>query len=112
MVIHCAYRLQDHWVFFREGSKDFVLDLVDLPHENGNGNDDVLEFSALNLGCIYRNNYTFLQYDVTSPGKYGGGGEYIVQEGFGWTNGGMLRLLELFPKELTGTEDNEAAPGA
>ena len=26
----------------------------------------------------------------------------LVQEGFGWTNGGILRLLELFPLELTG----------
>lgn len=33
-------------------------------------------------------------------GGYGGGGEYEVQEGFGWTNGGVLRLLELFPDEL------------
>lgn len=47
----------------------------------------------------------FLQYDARTVGAYGHGGEYVVQTGFGWTNGGVLRLLELFPKELT-------APGA
>ncbi|OQV13643.1 hypothetical protein BV898_12114 [Hypsibius exemplaris] len=30
--------------------------------------------------------------DVNKVGAYGGGGEYAVQEGFGWTNGGILRL--------------------
>ena len=53
-----------------------------------------------------------LQYDAVNPGKYGGGGEYIVQEGFGWTNGGVLRLLELYPTELTSAEVDVAAPGA
>ncbi|GAU99218.1 Treh [Ramazzottius varieornatus] len=45
--------------------------------------------------------YFYEKYDVNNPGAYGGGGEYVVQEGFGWTNGGILRLLELFPTELT-----------
>ncbi|GAV00221.1 Treh [Ramazzottius varieornatus] len=45
--------------------------------------------------------YFYEKYDATVAGKYGGGGEYKVQEGFGWTNGGILRLLELFPTDLT-----------
>ncbi|XP_055355268.1 trehalase-like [Paramacrobiotus metropolitanus] len=40
------------------------------------------------------------KYDVREPGEFGFGGEYVVQEGFGWTNGGLLRLLEMFPTEL------------
>ncbi|GAV02502.1 Treh [Ramazzottius varieornatus] len=61
----------------------------------------------------YKNTgYFFEKYDALNPGKYGGGGEYIVQEGFGWTNGGMLRLLELYPTELTSAEVDIAAPGA
>ncbi|OQV14359.1 Trehalase [Hypsibius exemplaris] len=44
--------------------------------------------------------YFYEKYDVNKVGAYGGGGEYAVQEGFGWTNGGILRLLELFPSEL------------
>ena len=32
------------------------------------------------------------KYDVISPGLAGKGGEYAVQDGFGWTNGIFLRL--------------------
>lgn len=33
------------------------------------------------------------KYDVISPGKLGGGGEYPLQDGFGWTNGVLAALL-------------------
>ena len=33
------------------------------------------------------------KYDVETIGHAGGGGEYDVQDGFGWTNGVLLRLL-------------------
>jgi alpha,alpha-trehalase len=33
------------------------------------------------------------KYDVTSDGKGGGGGEYPLQDGFGWTNGVLAALL-------------------
>lgn len=33
-------------------------------------------------------------------GEPGGGGEYIVQEGFGWTNGVILYLLKEFGTKL------------
>lgn len=36
----------------------------------------------------------FEKYDVTNPGFAGGGGEYQVQTGFGWTNGVLLKLLK------------------
>jgi alpha,alpha-trehalase len=36
----------------------------------------------------------FEKYDVTKPGSAGGGGEYEVQAGFGWTNGVLLKLLK------------------
>ncbi len=34
------------------------------------------------------------KYDVESIGNAGGGGEYDVQDGFGWTNGVLLRLMQ------------------
>ncbi|KAK4365529.1 hypothetical protein RND71_016887 [Anisodus tanguticus] len=42
------------------------------------------------------------KYDVTKCGAYGGGGEYVPQTGFGWTNGVVLALLEEFgwPEDL------------
>jgi Neutral trehalase len=37
------------------------------------------------------------KYNVSAPGA-GGGGEYPLQDGFGWTNGVLRRLLADYPK--------------
>ena len=34
------------------------------------------------------------KYDVVNPNQEGGGGEYPLQDGFGWTNGVLAALLE------------------
>ncbi len=34
------------------------------------------------------------KYDVTTPGRAGGGGEYNLQDGFGWTNGVYAALKD------------------
>lgn len=34
------------------------------------------------------------KYDVVNPGQLGGGGEYPLQDGFGWTNGVLAALLD------------------
>lgn len=40
------------------------------------------------------------KYDVSSTGTGGGGGEYPLQDGFGWSNGVTLKMLDLIcPKE-------------
>lgn len=40
------------------------------------------------------------KYDVSSTGTGGGGGEYPLQDGFGWSNGVTLRMLDMVcPKE-------------
>ena len=40
------------------------------------------------------------KYDVSATGTGGGGGEYPLQDGFGWTNGVTLKMLDLIcPKE-------------
>lgn len=43
----------------------------------------------------------FEKYSAVQPGHQGGGGEYGVQDGFGWTNGVALELLQRYGKELT-----------
>ncbi|WP_034807478.1 MULTISPECIES: alpha,alpha-trehalase TreA [Enterobacteriaceae] len=35
------------------------------------------------------------KYDVTAGGAGGGGGEYPLQDGFGWTNGVALKMLDM-----------------
>ena len=39
------------------------------------------------------------KYDVVDPNRPAGGGEYPLQDGFGWTNGVLLRLLEWYKLE-------------
>lgn len=41
------------------------------------------------------------QYDATVPGGHGGGGEYELQVGFGWTNGVIMELLYKYGDRLT-----------
>eukprot|EP00092_Neocalanus_flemingeri_P028461 GFUD01030905.1.p1 GENE.GFUD01030905.1~~GFUD01030905.1.p1 ORF type:complete len:578 (+),score=170.64 GFUD01030905.1:384-2117(+) len=47
--------------------------------------------SFANTGAIFE------KYNCEEEGKPGGGGEYDVQEGFGWTNGVTLSLLAKYP---------------
>lgn len=39
------------------------------------------------------------KYSVEGENLGGGGGEYKLQDGFGWTNGVTLKLLSLYPQE-------------
>jgi len=60
-----------------------------------------------------RTGYMHEKYDVFEPGRFGSGGEYEPQVGFGWTNGVALELLvrqprvsqtgELVPREDAGS---------
>ncbi|KAJ4442416.1 hypothetical protein ANN_04002 [Periplaneta americana] len=50
----------------------------------------------------YRDKHAmFEKYDAVIPGRYGGGGEYDVQTGFGWTNGVIMELLNTYGSTLT-----------
>lgn len=49
----------------------------------------------------------FEKYSCVQPGGHGGGGEYSVQSGFGWTNGIVLELLQRYGKELQLDEHGE-----
>lgn len=45
--------------------------------------------------AVYRQHGRLLEkYNVATPGLAGTGGEYEVQDGFGWTNAVLLRLLK------------------
>lgn len=48
----------------------------------------------------------FEKYDAEVSGMYGGGGEYTVQSGFGWTNGVVLEFIhEYFSKRNSDDSD-------
>ena len=48
--------------------------------------------------------------DAEHPGSRGGGGEYDPQVGFGWSNGVVLALLDMFP-DLVEEESEEKREG-
>ncbi|KAL4719683.1 hypothetical protein ACJJTC_003004 [Scirpophaga incertulas] len=46
----------------------------------------------------------FEKYDAETAGKYGDGGEYVVQSGFGWTNGVVLEFIDKYGEKMTAEE--------
>jgi alpha,alpha-trehalase len=54
-----------------------------------------------NVNEVYRQSGKLVEkYDVVTTGRSGGGGEYPLQDGFGWTNGVMRKLIVLYPADL------------
>jgi alpha,alpha-trehalase len=52
-----------------------------------------------NVNDVYRQSGKLVEkYNVVTTGR-GGGGEYPLQDGFGWTNGVMRKLIALYPEE-------------
>jgi alpha,alpha-trehalase len=53
-----------------------------------------------NVNGVYRQSGKLVEkYDVVTIGRSGGGGEYPLQDGFGWTNGVMRKLSALYPQQ-------------
>ncbi|XP_075987321.1 trehalase-like isoform X2 [Anticarsia gemmatalis] len=50
------------------------------------------------------------KYDATIFGGFGGGGEYVVQTGFGWSNGVIMAMLNRYGADTFGS--GEAQSGA
>jgi alpha,alpha-trehalase len=51
---------------------------------------------ALNLRVYRETGKLMEKYDVMDPARPGGGGEYPTQDGFGWTNGVLLDLIDIY----------------
>lgn len=53
-----------------------------------------------NVNDVYRQSGKLVEkYNVITTGRSGGGGEYPLQDGFGWTNGVMRKLIALYPAD-------------
>lgn len=51
-----------------------------------------------NVNVVYQQSGKLVEkYNVVTSGRSGGGGEYPLQDGFGWTNGVMRKLISLYP---------------
>jgi alpha,alpha-trehalase len=52
----------------------------------------------VNVNAVYRRTGKLVEkYDVVTPNRPGGGGEYKLQDGFGWTNGVTRKLMTVYP---------------
>lgn len=47
----------------------------------------------------FHGGFLWEKYDARFPGEPGGGGEYEVEKGFGWTNGVVLDLIRIYAEE-------------
>ncbi|XP_064119906.1 trehalase-like isoform X2 [Macrobrachium nipponense] len=68
---------------------------------------------VLNVYQTYENSQPhtmFEKYNVSEPGKSGGGGEYKIQEGFGWTNGVVMMFLNVYGHKIKTQDTYDPAP--
>ena len=81
-----------------DGSAEYVYDKSDVHYRQA------LEIATRWIRSTYcgwhRTNQFYEKYNAQRPGEAGFGGEYIVQEGFGWTNAVILMILDQFGDEL------------
>jgi alpha,alpha-trehalase len=64
-----------------------------------------------NVVAAYRRTGKLMEkYDVVDPALVGGGGEYPTQDGFGWTNGVMRKMLTIDSSGLESRCDRKATP--
>jgi alpha,alpha-trehalase len=78
----------------------------------GNGFQGIAEAVACrwmtNVSRVYRETGKFVEkYDVITLDRPGGGGEYPLQDGFGWTNGVLRKLMALYPKDAGYTDGSQ-----
>jgi alpha,alpha-trehalase len=67
----------------------------------------------VNVSRVYRLTGKLVEkYDVIATNQAGGGGEYPTQDGFGWTNGVMLKLMALYPADADLTNADLCPGGA
>lgn len=74
--------------------------------------DDIAaRWMRLNIDLYRKNGKLVEKYDVTGA-AVGGGGEYPLQDGFGWTNGVLRKLIALYPDVARSQDTRERAPAA
>lgn len=56
---------------------------------------------ALSSSVHYNDTVSSMQYDAENFGGHGGGGEYGVQKGFGWTNGVIIEWLAKYGNQIS-----------
>jgi alpha,alpha-trehalase len=65
---------------------------------NAAARDAALRWIDLNIKTFFETGKMMEKYNVVDPNVPGGGGEYDLQDGFGWTNGVFLKLWNTVKK--------------
>jgi len=80
-----------------------ALEKSNVPEAKALAFDLAQRWIRTNYKSFYQSepNHMFEKYDVTVDGLPGGGGEYDVVVGFGWTNGVVLDFMNTYGDRLT-----------
>ncbi|MGF6981504.1 alpha,alpha-trehalase [Paraburkholderia atlantica] len=65
-----------------------------------------------NVAYYQRTGKLVEKYDVDASDKSAAGGEYPLQDGFGWTNGVLRVLMQLYPDAVSSTKPADLPGGA
>ncbi|XP_049831437.1 trehalase-like [Schistocerca gregaria] len=79
------------------------LDLTEYPRAQKYAYELAQTWVQSNYKSYKTDGYMYEKYDASSFGRKGGGGEYEVQTGFGWSNGIILELLKKYGQVLEAT---------
>ncbi|CAD0206292.1 unnamed protein product [Chrysodeixis includens] len=99
----------------------FVMGLANtgLPEAMRYANEIATKWVRSNFEVWKQKTAMLEKYDATIFGGFGGGGEYVVQTGFGWTNGVIMSMLNKYGDALsaadafgTGAAESGAVYGA
>jgi alpha,alpha-trehalase len=64
--------------------------------QHGLARDIATRWARLNIRVFHSTGKLMEKYNVEDPSSSGGGGEYPSQDGFGWTNGVLLKLMDVY----------------
>ncbi len=64
--------------------------------EHALAEDAAKRWAALNIKVFHNTGKMMEKYNVVDANIEGGGGEYASQDGFGWTNGVLLKLMKVY----------------
>ncbi len=71
--------------------------------QKGLAADIAARWMRLNIDLYRKTGKLVEKYDVTGA-AVGGGGEYPLQDGFGWTNGVLRKLIAMYPQAVPSSE--------
>ena len=82
-----------------------------IEHKAGDLAFEIAKKWVLNNYFGFENhNLMFEKYDVTNLGQPGGGGEYKIDTGFGWTNGVAIKLMSVYRHRIRVDEFYDPLP--